>query len=436
MNSRNSSNPEEGGQALVELMAVIIILTFMAVGIYETGALIHNISVMNTGMETAATLAAHGAPFEVVRNQIYDEADNLLAGAFLEQRIVEDEQKGSNIYVEIWNPRTNEPLVTSYTPHQETFSPQINNVAPYMFWTEGYQVRIGVLYEIGIYVPFIRSFTLDFSIVGTRIIQVSNDVDRDGMVDSMEVEYLGWWLDNQGKTWSHPVHRDKSDTLDSNVDADIDGDNDMSFEADVCHLVITRVCDDIAANCSDRFVEIFNPTIYEHTLERVESANSGTWNLSTTMSPGEYFVIGTNASFDRHDNTFNPDDTLDGFRVESSGGQYCDAFGWDDDPLDSLSSQYFEGSPFSSISAALEAKRKKDSTNVPIDTDENTQDFADENQDLNPRSGYSKEDPKPYDFNNNGVQDKYEIDDSADTNENLLKGNHVIGPKNWPDTVP
>lgn len=206
------------GQALVEMLVIMLISIMIGVGIYEAGAFFHNISVMNAAVETGATYASRGAPFDAIQRGIEEETINLLSGAFLSQYIPE---KG--VVIEVWNPTTGNKIAP--TAQSQELPPGRQHVAEYMFWAQGYEARVGVIYRIGIYLPFLREIVVEQTIVSTRTIQASNDVDRDGMVDSQEASYVGWRRSMDGlPVWKHPLHRDQSDTLDTEQDVDIDGD--------------------------------------------------------------------------------------------------------------------------------------------------------------------------------------------------------------------
>jgi hypothetical protein len=217
MSTLTHSSTEEkadGGQALVEVLVIMIICLMIGVGIYEAGAFFHNVAVMNSAVESAATVASHGAPFRKVERIVVRESKNLLAGAFLSQYIPE---KG--VIVEVWNPVSGNQLAP--TQHADQFHPGEPFVAEAMFRARGYEVRVGVIYRIGITMPFLQPIVVEQTIVGTRTIQSPNDIDRDGMVDSQEAALL---QSCTGNSWSHPVHRDQQNTLDAESGADIDGD--------------------------------------------------------------------------------------------------------------------------------------------------------------------------------------------------------------------
>jgi len=212
----------EAGQALVEMLIIMLVCIMMGVGIYEAGAFFHNVSVINAAVETGATYASRGAPYGRIQRAVERETLNLLSGAFLSQFIPE-----RGIIVEIWNPRTNEVLAP--TTESDRFPPKREFVAEYLFWAQGYEARVGVNYRIGIYIPFLRAIVVEQTIASTRTIQVTNDLDRDGMVDSREASYLDWRRAVDGlSAWQHPMHRDHGDTLDTDADVDIDGDGFMT----------------------------------------------------------------------------------------------------------------------------------------------------------------------------------------------------------------
>lgn len=214
MTRSDTKRDSEEGQALVELLVIMLICLMMGIGIYEAGAFFHNVAVLNRAVETGATMASHGAPFTEVENAIVQESKNLLAGAFLSQTIPEN-----GVMIEVWNPISGNQIAP--TQQATEFHPGKPNVAEAMFRAQGYEVRVGVMYRIGILIPFLPPIVVDQTIVGTRTIQSPNDTDRDGMVDSQEAGLLQWCT---GDSWSHPVHRDLQDTMDTDPGADIDGD--------------------------------------------------------------------------------------------------------------------------------------------------------------------------------------------------------------------
>lgn len=217
----------EDGQALVELLAVIVICFMLAVGIYEAGAVFHNVAVVNKALSSAAGYAAQGAPYPVIQNFVVEEAENLLSGAFLTQRV---SPKG--LILEVWNPRTNTKLgahSTSGMTYRDqcelVFPPGRDTVTPYLFWTQGFTVRVGIEYQVGIYLPFLGPITLDTVLAQTKVIQTHNDSDRDGLADEREAEYVQWGLLQDGDTtWKHPRHRDQVEFYDSDNNVDVDGD--------------------------------------------------------------------------------------------------------------------------------------------------------------------------------------------------------------------
>lgn len=224
---------EENGQALIELMFVVILSFIMGVGMYEVGALVHNLSVLNKAMDSAANYASRGAPYEKVKEVVILESNNLMGGAFLEQTIEND----FGLILEVWNPETNTKL-GAYTEGQYTyrsqcstsFAPRKENVTPYLFWANGYEIRTGVEYKIGIYIPYIYTIVVSPTISSSKIISVQNDLDRDGMVDSREAGYVAWAMEQKFPSdtqWKNPVHRDETGSLDSSsIRDDIDGDGD------------------------------------------------------------------------------------------------------------------------------------------------------------------------------------------------------------------
>lgn len=441
-----SFRDENDGQALIELMGIIVICTMIGFGIYEAGVLFHNVSVLNQAMETASLYAAQGAPVDEIRSVVYDEAENLMGGALLEQRVLRADD-ASSIIVEIWNPRTDRSLVTEYTPNEQKFAPRKTHIAPYLFWAQGYEIRVGVYYQIGIYVPFVKTFALTTSIVGSRTIDAPNDTDRDGMVDSQEVEYLGWWLEQQGKKWVHPVHRDGYDTMDTTDGADIDGDTAVEG-IQPCGLVISRVCGGGSSSCGDNsvlgtpehYVEIYNPGPVSYTLGEVKICDwtSGSCSpyvyssISERLEVGEYYLLASHSVVSGGTDRIEPfelNTNSDGVVAYSAPGNRCDAVGYG-----SIGDgEYYEESPVS-IGGTPELMRLNNADSQPIDRNANDDDFRDVDTVMNLGTGY--EAYLEYDYNNDGTEDKFDVDDGSGERENLMKGNHVVGPKSWPDTVP
>lgn len=230
--------PEEDGQALVELMFVVIFCFILGVGIFETGALVNNLSIMNTAMETAANHAAAGAPYERIQEVAVRESVNLMSGPFLAQTVSED-----GIIVEVWHPERNHKLGaddqngTGYRPHcNDWLLPRRASVSPYIFWSQGYEIRVGINYKIGFYLPFLGTVDLDMLISESKTIDAENDLDRDGLNDHYEVEYVQWAMRQDGAgNWVHPVHRDGTGNFTTSA-ADFDGDgvsnDDLPFDFD------------------------------------------------------------------------------------------------------------------------------------------------------------------------------------------------------------
>lgn len=228
-------NSGEDGQALVELMFVVILSFLIGIGIYEVGALVHNLSIMNKALSSASNYASRGAPYSKIKETVVVESNNLIGGAFLEQTLGQD----FGVIVEVWNPETNTKL-GAYTEGPYTYRKQCSGslppneeyVTPYLFWANGYEIRVGVEYKIGIYVPFIYSIVTSPTLSSSQRINAQNDLDRDGMVDYREAGYVDWAMDQKSSyllisdtQWTHPVHRDETATLDSRGgNNDIDGD--------------------------------------------------------------------------------------------------------------------------------------------------------------------------------------------------------------------
>jgi hypothetical protein len=67
--------------------------------------------------------------------------------------------------------------------------------------------------------------TVDGLVWGSQRISAENDLDRDGLRDQYEVEYVQWAMAEEGAgRWKHPVHRDETGDFTSDPDADHDGD--------------------------------------------------------------------------------------------------------------------------------------------------------------------------------------------------------------------
>lgn len=459
INLTGDAASSEEGQAFVELMAVIMICTIMGFGIYEAGVLFHNVNVMNNVMELGASHAARGAPWPEVQQVIYDEGTNLMDGAFLEYKLPDAPGNTSNIIVEIWNPRTDEPLVTEYTPNASKFEPRRERIVPYMFWAQGYEIRVGTHLEIGIYVPFIRAFTLSTEIVGSRTIQASNDSDRDGMFDQYESEYGDWYaeegfgLHDDGDRWKHPVHRDGYGVVDSDSTANVDGDTETEYGG--CDLTITTVCKGTTEFCdqtdtgAEKALGIYNPQNQIWTLTRITAAQDGgsvIWKGSFNTAPSESVIVSPDSVLadTQYGNTgmkidivvdtsFEiPDNGQQGFKIFDGNGVLCDKVGFKSSS-GSLDSQWYETAPYDGTGLSdVEFSRKTVAGGIPIDSNDNSEDFKSIDSLYFP--DYRKE--LPYDYNNNETEDKFDPDDRSGDTENLMRMNHVVGPDDWPDTVP
>ena len=223
----NEFNQSESGQALVELLFVILFCFVLGIGIFESGVLINNISIMNTAMDTTAKYAAAGAPYEKLQDVVIRESNNLLAGASLVQEISEE-----GLVVQVWHPEYDVKLGsysgggTSARPQcNQTLTPENSSTTPYLFWTEGYEIRVGVRYGIGFKLPFMEPITVESLVWGSKLIDAENDLDRDGLRDQYEVEYVQWAMaaDSAG-SWRHPIHRDGTGEFTTNPSTDVDGD--------------------------------------------------------------------------------------------------------------------------------------------------------------------------------------------------------------------
>lgn len=429
-------SPAEGGQALVELMGIVVICLMIGFGIYEAGVLFHNVSVINQSMETASLYAAQGARMDKIQDLIYDEAGNLMGGALLEQRIIEADE-GSNIIVEIWNPATDEPLVTEYTPNQEEFGPRMKNVAPYMFWAQGYEIRVGVYYQIGIYVPFLKAFEISLPIVGSRTIDAPNDIDRDGMVDSREVEYIAY--DIYPDEWEHPKHRDNYDTMDTTSGAEIDGD--LAVETvQTCGLVVTRICGGGSSQCGDgttvsneHYVEVFNPGPVRYELDEIEicdydgsTCNPREFdNISTELEVEDYFLIASDTAVSVKADTTNANLELnpanDGVAVYNPGGTRCDAVGYGAMDV----AEYYEEETAAVAGSYPELVRMQNGEDLPIDRNHNEDDIHQRDSFMTLKQGF--EEYREYDYDNDDRQDKFD----PGNGQNQMFHNPVVGPSGW-----
>lgn len=220
-------NRSESGQALIELIFVILFCFILGVGIFESGVLINNVSIMNTAMDITAKYAASGASYERLQDVINRESNNILTGATLIQEVSDQ-----GLVVQVRNPKENVPLgsfqgggLSVHSQCKNIFTPRENTITPYMFWAEGYEIRVGVEYGIGFEIPFLGPITVDTTVWGSQLIDAENDLDRDGMRDQFEPEYVQWAMAADGAgSWRHPVHRDGTGELISDPGADMDGD--------------------------------------------------------------------------------------------------------------------------------------------------------------------------------------------------------------------
>jgi Flp pilus assembly protein TadG len=225
----NRTVSNEDGQALVELAFVLVFTLMVGYGFYEVGALIHNLSVMQKSIDTVADYATKGASIEKLREEMIESSENLLSTAFIQQDIGE---KG--IIIEIWNPHTGQKL-GAYSENglnyreqcSQTLAPRSRHVTPYIFWARGYEFRLGVRYTVGIFIPFLGNLITVRTMSSTRTMRSQNDLDRDGLVDSREANYVNWRMNQPGgpgDDWTHPRHRDSNPNYDSDAGVDIDGD--------------------------------------------------------------------------------------------------------------------------------------------------------------------------------------------------------------------
>lgn len=216
----------QDGQALIELMLIVVLCIIIGFGIYEGGILFHNISVMNRGISRAASYAAHGASMEHINRSVTHEAKNLMGSAWIAQRADTE-----GIKVQIVN--TENDTLIGPTQYSDLFEPGKQLVTSYLFWAQGYEVRVSLGYRIAWNLPYIRTFYVPLRITGSQAILAPNDIDRDGLVDHREQAYVEYALaedyptgySNGDTVWIHPVHRDGYDTLDTDPDADVDGDS-------------------------------------------------------------------------------------------------------------------------------------------------------------------------------------------------------------------
>lgn len=219
----NQSVRSDSGQALVELLFVILFCFILGVGIFEAGVLINNLSIMNTAMDTTAKYAAAGASYDKLQEIVLRESSNLLSGASLVQDISDE-----GLVVMVWHPEKDVLLGASGSGRSQcrtTFLPEHESSTPYLLWAEGYEIRVGAKYAVGFKLPFLGPITVDTVVWGSQLIDSENDLDRDGLRDQYEAEYVQWALAEKGAgAWTHPVHRDGTGEFTTNPSTDVDGD--------------------------------------------------------------------------------------------------------------------------------------------------------------------------------------------------------------------
>lgn len=228
----NPTLRSESGQALVELLFVILFCFILGVGIFEAGVLINNLSIMNTAMDTTAKYAAAGAPYDKLQDVVLRESTNLLSGASLVQDISDE-----GLVVTIWHPEKGVLLGSGRSQCKTIFIPNHKSATPYLFWAEGYEIRVGAQYAVGFKLPFLGPITVDTVVWGSQLVDAENDLDRDGLRDQYETEYVQWAMaeENAG-AWLHPVHRDGTGAFTTNPSTDVDGDgvsnDDLPYDFD------------------------------------------------------------------------------------------------------------------------------------------------------------------------------------------------------------
>lgn len=214
MNSRSphARRGREGGQALIELLAVVVIFSFLGIATLEAAVLYRNLNVVSNGLKEATWAAAYGAHDREINRILDDMALNLLGGAFLAYT-------AESFVIEVHQPAGDTVRSENYIApfddltRDEVFSGgKRNQRAAYLYRAEGMSVRLGLLFEIGYFVPFFgtnQMISVRLPLAVAQPVAVRNDEDRDGLVDLYEPELFVAAL---GLPWSPLSHIDFNDS--------------------------------------------------------------------------------------------------------------------------------------------------------------------------------------------------------------------------------
>lgn len=202
-------------QALIELVGVILVMLMLGFGSMEGGIIYYNILTLNQAIENAAFIAAGGAEDNQIKELIYNESYNIITTPWIQHKL---DNRG--VIIEVWLDE-NTPIAPTASLWNQ-LQPKSKYRAEYLFRAYGYIIKVGVIYTIGIYIPFIDNVSVKVPIVGSYRIYAPNDLDRDGMSDIYEEEYFRGVLGSSN--WAPFSHLNNNSMADKyNDDKDGDG---------------------------------------------------------------------------------------------------------------------------------------------------------------------------------------------------------------------
>lgn len=235
--SRHAGKSGEKGQAIVELLAVVVIFAFVGLAVLETGMLYHNMNVLSNGLKEATWAASYGAHNDKISMIMNDAAEDIVLGAFMMHR-------SDTFQVSVWQPGNDTGTVeTAIDPLSPTEPVKFTghmlvngraSRAANLYRAEGYSIRLGVTYTVSFFVPLFGSaplFSARIPLTVSEPIHATNDEDRDGLVDLYEPELL---LGAAGLLSYAPLSHLDNGASDTPLasDLDIDGDGRLDIDED------------------------------------------------------------------------------------------------------------------------------------------------------------------------------------------------------------
>jgi len=216
------------GQALIEIIFVVLLFMFIGMMVYETGILYYNVNMVSNSLKQAVWLASLGATDEEIINVITAVDEHLLKSVFMEHQV-------SDFALEVWAKTPGgeydiAPLVSDDQFSPGTYNASTRRRAAYIWRAQGLNVRLSLNYKIGYVSPYFGAtpvILVTMPLSASQAVMVRNDEDHDGLVDLYEPELF---LPREG-TYTALCHTDSggvSDKLAYDIDNDAVPDTDES----------------------------------------------------------------------------------------------------------------------------------------------------------------------------------------------------------------